>query len=144
MSNVDEPLEQAASAATEGLTRQSPGWKMMIVVDLILVLVFALLGMWSHHGGWDLLAYIRIASPFVLAYAGAAIWTGIWHTAHLFWPQGVYVWLITVLGGIGLRYLFGDGIAVPFQLVTAGTLALFLLGRRMVSNFIVTKPALVH
>ncbi len=144
MSNVDEPVEQAASEATEGLTRQSPAWKQMIIVDLILVLVFALLGLWSHHGGWDAVTYIRIASPFVLAYAAAAIWTGIWRTAHVFWPQGVYVWLITVLGGIGLRYLFGDGIAVPFQLVTAGSLAVLLLGRRMVSNFIVTKPALVR
>ncbi|MFC0581022.1 DUF3054 domain-containing protein [Micrococcoides hystricis] len=141
MANFDEPVEEAASEATEGLVRQSPAWKLMLVIDVVLVLVFAYLGMISHHESADALTYIRIASPFLLAYAGAAIFTGIWRTAHVFWPQGVTLWFITAFGGILLRYLFGDGVALAFQLVAAGTLALFLLGRRMLSNFIVTRPA---
>ena len=111
----------------------------MLVIDFLLVLVFAYLVMRSHHEELELLTYIRIASPFIIAFAAAAIFTQMWRTAHKIWPQGISVWLITAMGGIGLRYMFGDGIAVAFQLVTLGVLLVFLVGRRVLTRFLVKQ-----
>ncbi|MGQ4598037.1 DUF3054 family protein [Nocardia sp. R6R-6] len=46
------------------------------------------------------------------------------------WPSGVVVWVSTLVGGMLLRVVSGQGTAVSFVLVAGVVLALFLLGWR--------------
>ncbi len=46
------------------------------------------------------------------------------------WPTGVIVWLSTLIGGMLLRAVSGQGTAFSFILVATTALALFLLGWR--------------
>jgi hypothetical protein len=45
---------------------------------------------------------------------------------------GAVLWLVTVVVGLGIRrYAFGDGIALPFVIVTTVLLGLLLVGTRL-------------
>ncbi|MDN5789384.1 MAG: DUF3054 domain-containing protein [Micrococcales bacterium] len=101
------------------------------VLDLVLVLVFATIGRATHEHGLTVTGVIGTAWPFLL---GTAIgWGGV-RLLSKAWPlevgPGVTVWLATVVFGMLLRGVSGGGIALPFVLVAAGTLALLLVGWR--------------
>ena len=102
--------------------------------DVVLIILFAALGRRTHASGLDAAGILWTALPFLLAWAAATVmtrrnWSGLW-------PAGVLVWVITVVGGLALRVLLGDSAAVSFQLVTAGVLGAFLLGRRLVTTLL--------
>ena len=102
------------------------------VIDAVLVVVFAVLGRGSHAESLDPLGVLGTAAPFLgallLAWAIVRL-TGMRPAAP--WPSGAVVWLVTVSSGLALRILFGATAAVPFILVTAGTLAVFLILPRL-------------
>lgn len=107
---------------------------MVILIDLVLVAVFCVIGRLSHAEGilGDLPGLANTAWPFLLA-------TLIAH-AVLLWRRtqagrvlpGVFVWAVTVVLGLLLRWISGQGTALPFVIVTALTLAAFLIGWRAV------------
>ena len=105
--------------------------------DVVLIVLFATLGRRTHASGLDAPGILWTALPFLLAWAAATLltrrhWSGLW-------PAGVLVWVITVAGGLALRVLLGDGAAFSFQLVTAGVLGTFLLGRRVVTTLLLRR-----
>ncbi|MDI3331044.1 MAG: DUF3054 domain-containing protein [Micrococcus sp.] len=109
------------------------GWwpALALAVDAALIILFATLGRRTHESGMDPAGILWTALPFLIAWAAATLathrsWTRLW-------PSGVVVWLVTVVGGLLLRVLFGDTAAFSFQLVTAGVLGVFLLSRRLVT-----------
>lgn len=112
------------------------------IIDAVLVVTFAALGRRTHESGMDLAGVLTTASPFLIALAVAALVTRHAHTWTQLWPAGVLVWLITVVLGLVLRVtLFADTAAFAFQLVAAGTLFVFLIGRRLVTWLIVRSAA---
>ncbi|WP_417508267.1 DUF3054 domain-containing protein [Microbacterium sp.] len=107
---------------------------MAILIDLVLVVVFCVIGRLSHDEGIfsDLPGLLNTTWPFVLALLLA-------HGVLLLRKAqpdrmlpGVMVWFLTVVIGLLLRLFSGQGTAVPFIIVATLTLALFLLGWRAI------------
>ncbi|NLE98262.1 MAG: DUF3054 domain-containing protein [Propionibacterium sp.] len=107
-----------------------------LAVDLIFVLIFAAIGRASH--GLSALGILATAWPFLLACLVA------WVIVVALGDQGfdlrsaLVVWLVTWLGGIGLRLVSGTSAEAPFIVVAGLVLALVLWGWRLV-RFLVTR-----
>ena len=56
----------------------------------------------------------------------------LWRDPLRVWPAGVAVWLGTVTGGMILRAVTGQTVVLPFIIVALLSLAVFLLGYRLV------------
>lgn len=121
--------------------RTLPGWTIPValLVDIVLVTVFVAIGQREHTTQNGSLGLLAAASPFLIGLlvssfafcqARADRWIAVW-------PAGIGVWLGTLALGMVLRVAFGQGGApLPFILVAAGSLALFLLGRRALSGLL--------
>ncbi|WP_182353958.1 DUF3054 domain-containing protein [Flaviflexus huanghaiensis] len=102
------------------------------LLDLVLTAGFVALGMASH--GSPPAEYPLTALPFIIALVGAwALPRVSRDPASL--VSGAIVWSVTTIGGLGLRALFGDGLAGAFTLVTASVLAVFFFGWRAIAAF---------
>lgn len=109
------------------LTRPSTG----LLLDLVLVVVFAALGRASHAEAQPVIGALLTAWPFLV---GTLVGWGVVHRLSRAWPldvgRGVTVWITTLVVGMVLRRLTGAGTAWPFVLVATATLAVLLLGWR--------------
>lgn len=111
-------------------------WILALVIDAALVVLFALLGMRSHHDGFSILALATVAWPFL---AGTAIGWGIaraWREPAAPLRTGLVVWLLAAGGGMVLRVATGGGFAWSFLAVTALVLAAFLIGWRALAALV--------
>ncbi|WP_226531942.1 DUF3054 domain-containing protein [Microbacterium paraoxydans] len=105
-----------------------------VIVDTVLVLVFAAIGRASHDE--DPAGFVLTAWPFLVAlllgHLVAALLPGRprrpW---SLLW--GVVVWIVTVAGGMLVRVLSGDTAEVPFIIVATLVLGAFLVGWRAIA-----------
>ena len=106
-----------------------------LVLDVVLVIVFAAIGRSSHEEGLTVLGVVETAAPFL---AGLALG---WLVAR--WARvvpvsragGLVVWVCTVAGGMVVRQLAGEGTAFSFIVVASIVLGLFLLASRLVVRF---------
>ncbi len=96
------------------------------LLDLISVLAFVALGIRSHA---EADSFLQVAAPFIAALAVAWL-----VAAPLRAPEtlkaGAVIWLVTLVGGMLLRRVMGDGTAATFILVAASFLAVTMLGWR--------------
>ena len=100
-----------------------------MLVDLLLVTVFAILGRASHAEVLTLEGIAGTAVPFLIAgLLGTAL---AWLVGRWNWlVSGLVVSAITVVGGLLLRLAFGGTAALPFVIVAALVLTTMLLGWR--------------
>ncbi|MGW4717704.1 DUF3054 domain-containing protein [Nocardia sp. NPDC004260] len=110
------------------------------VVDALLVVVFCAIGRRSHDEA-VLAGLLRTVWPFatglvvgwlVVALRWRAAAGGGRFDITPLWPAGVVIWACTLVGGMLLRVVSGQGTAVSFVLVAGVVLAVFLLGWRAV------------
>jgi hypothetical protein len=101
-----------------------------LAVDVVLVVVFVLIGRRSHEESGALLGLGRTAWPFLAGLAAGWLAARAWRRPLRLWPEGVVVWLVTVALGMVLRVVSGQGTAFSFVVVTLVVLAVFLLGWR--------------
>ena len=105
-----------------------------LIVDAVLVTVFALLGRLSHQE--DAAGVLLTAWPFlaalVVGHLLAALLPG---RPRKPWGLGwgVVVWVVTVAGGMGLRVAGGDTAEAPFVIVATLVLLVFLVGWRAIT-----------
>lgn len=120
-----------------------------VAIDACCVLAFVVIGRASHASGETLGGIASTAWPFL---AGLAIgWLGLlcWRGARAsHWPlalapAGVAAWLGTVVAGMTLRVVAGQGTAIAFIGVALAFLGLFLLGWRLLARYIPVIPALL-
>lgn len=124
---------------------------MPFAVDVVLVVVFCLLGRRSHDEAVVGIGLLRTFWPFgtglvlgwVIAVAVASGREGA-SAAKRFdgrrvWPTAVIIWLSTLIGGMLLRAVSGQGVAFSFFLVAASFLGLFLVGWRVVAQVLRTR-----
>ncbi len=115
---------------------------MVILIDLVLVVVFCVIGRLSHAEGifGDLPGTLNTVWPFVVALL-VAHGTLLLRRAHAErMLPGLVVWVVTVAGGLLLRVVSGQGTALPFIIVATLTLALLLLGWRAVRALMRRRP----
>lgn len=115
---------------------RSRRWPVALLADVVLVIVFAGIGLIAHEGGIGLAALARTAWPFLAALAAGWLVCLAWRRPAAPIRTGLPVWAITVVAGMLLRVIAGDGTAVAFVIVAAVTLALFLVGWRAVAGLV--------
>ncbi len=113
------------------------GW---LALDLVLVAVFALVGRLSHGEAASVTGMISTAWPFAAGCLVGWLLVGLSATrTSTDWdpvrpvPAGLPVWLCTVIGGLLLRPATGSTDQLAFVIVATVTLAVFLLGWRLVA-----------
>jgi FtsH-binding integral membrane protein len=114
----------------------------LFALDLLVVVVFVLIGRRNHGEDGNAAGFFRVAAPFLLALAGAWVsgrkrWAS---AAH--WRYGVVIWVFTV--GMGLllrRVVFHNGTAIAFVIVATLFLGLGLVGWRFVGSMLAARKA---
>jgi len=107
-----------------------------LALDVVLTLVFAIVGRSSHAEALDPAGVWGTWWPFLAA-------LGIGWVVSLAWRQplgpvrtGIPVWVITVAGGMLLRAASGQGTALPFIIVATVALGLVLVGWRLIARLV--------
>lgn len=103
-----------------------------LVIDLVLVLVFVLIGRASHDENPVAGALVTLwpfASGLGVGWLVARAWR---HPLRLV-PTGLVIWACTVAGGMLLRIVSGQGVQLSFVIVAAIVLAAFLVGWRAIA-----------
>ena len=106
------------------------------VIDLVLIVAFAAIGMSSHEESVDALTLATVAWPFVAGGVIGWIVCLAWKNAVAPLRTGVPVWILAAGGGMILRVVTGGGFAVPFLIVTLIVLGVFLLGWRAIAALV--------
>ena len=106
-----------------------------LVADLVAAVVFAVIGRTSHGEGNALVGVAVTAWPFLVATVlGSLVARGL--ARSLGEPvrirRGLVVWAVTWVIGMVLRSVSGRGMAVSFVVVAGISLAVLLLGWRLV------------
>ncbi|RVW01360.1 DUF3054 domain-containing protein [Rhodococcus xishaensis] len=104
-------------------------------IDVLLVLVFAASGRRSHEEALTFAGLATTAWPFLAGLAAGWLVTFQLYRDKFdplsVFPTGVLAWVSTLLLGMLLRVISGQGTAFSFVLVAASFLALFLIGWRV-------------
>lgn len=121
---------------TQDPPRARSSWRttaLAFVADLLVVLVFVGIGRRSHAEGVTASGVVATAWPF--AAGTAAGWAGAraWRAPTSALATGVPVWAATVVLGMVLRRVSGDGTPVSFVVVAGVFLGTFLVGWRAVA-----------
>lgn len=122
MSEVSSPVTDGAAAAA--------------AADVLLVLAFVMVGRRNHGESWALAEVAQTAWPFLAGLAVGWLVARAWQDPFAVGWTGVIVWAGTVVAGVGLRALSGQGVQTSFVLVSAGVLALVLIGWRLVAALV--------
>jgi hypothetical protein len=106
--------------------------------DVVAVLAFAAVGRSAHAEGVDAFGVLTTAAPFLLGLVVGWLMARAWR-APLRLPVATAVWIGTTVIGLGLRAVFTHSLPVTFVLVAAASLALLLLGWRVVTRLIISS-----
>jgi peptidoglycan/LPS O-acetylase OafA/YrhL len=112
-----------------------------VVLDAALVVVFALVGRASHGEDLAPSGVLGTAWPFLAGGLVGWIVARAWRAPSRVVPTGLIVWGVTVVVGMVLRALTGEGVVVPFVITTAIILGILMLGWRAASALIVRRRA---
>lgn len=110
-----------------------------LIADAACILVFCTIGRRSHAEGLTVAGVIETAWPF-LAGTGAG-WLAVraWRQPTAMAPQGIVIWLSTVVIGMLLRRATSQGTAVSFVVVATLSTAILLLGWRLAARLLARR-----
>lgn len=117
------------------------GW-VAAVVDVLLIVLFALIGRSSHGEANTALALWTTAYPFLAGWAIGYVTSGAWARPLRLWPTGVVVWVLAVFIGLAIRVATGQGdvggdpLPISFVIVTTIVLGVFLIGWRFLARLL--------
>ncbi|MGN7190042.1 MULTISPECIES: DUF3054 domain-containing protein [unclassified Curtobacterium] len=120
------------------------GW-LAAVVDIVLIVAFALIGRSSHAEASSVAGTWTTAYPFLAGWAVGSLVSLAWKRPLRIWPTGVVVWVATVAVGMLLRVLTGQGdvagdpLPLSFVIVATVVLGLFLVGWRAIVRPLVER-----
>ncbi|QKJ18705.1 DUF3054 domain-containing protein [Microbacterium hominis] len=109
-------------------------------LDAALVTTFAAIGR-ASHGESAFAGLGATAWPFLVGLAAGWVATLAWRAPARPVRTGIGVWLVTVGIGMLLRAASGQGIAAAFIVVATITLAVFLVGWRLIAALIGRRRA---
>lgn len=100
---------------------------MWLVVDLLLVGVFAVVGRLSHYGSLTPSGWWETAWPFLAGTLVAWVLLRLLHRPGVDVVSGIVVWGVALVGGMVLRQASGQGTALPFVIVATLVLGALLV-----------------
>jgi hypothetical protein len=106
------------------------------VLDVVLVLVFVLVGRSSHAEALNPIGILQTLWPFLAGLVVGWLVIRAWRRPLAIVWTGIVAWVATVAVGMILRVVSGQGIALSFVIVATIVLGLFLLGWRAVAALI--------
>lgn len=121
------------------MTKRTWGW-LAAVIDVVLIVVFAVIGRSSHGEAASAVGLWTTAYPFLAGWAIAYVTSGAWARPLRLWPTGVVAWILTVFVGMAIRVATGQGVVdgnplpISFVIVATIVLGVFLLGWRLVAR----------
>lgn len=124
-----------------GRVTRTWGW-LAAVVDIVLIVAFALIGRSSHAEASSVAGLWTTAYPFLAGWLVGYLIVRGWRRPLRLWPTGVVVWVATVAIGMLLRVLTGQGdvagdpLPLSFVIVATVSLAVFLLGWRLLAGLV--------
>lgn len=104
-------------------------------LDIVMVLVFAVVGRSSHGEADSLAGVLTTAWPFLVAAVTGSLIAFPWRKPYG-WRTGIVVWVTTVVLGMVLRVVAGGSTAVTFWIVAFISLGILQLGWRLVARLI--------
>jgi hypothetical protein len=107
-----------------------------LLLDAVLVVAFAAIGRATHDGdvlGPGGLGLAETAWPFLVALGVGWLASLAWRRPTAPLRTGVPVWATTVAGGMLLRAVAGQGVALAFVVVATATLLVLLVGWRAIA-----------
>lgn len=113
------------------------------VIDVVLVLVFVLIGRGSHDEGFTLLGTLITVWPFLVALAVGWVVMRAWRSPRAVAWTGVGIWVVTVAVGMLLRVVSGQGTAPSFVIVATIVLGVFLVGWRALARVVARRRSVV-
>ena len=122
------PQRQESAPAVD----QSRWVFLSVVLDVVLVVLFTVIGRVSHGEGLGFAGVAQTAWPFLVGTLLAWLAFGAWRRPLAIVRTGIPVWLLTVIVGMLLRVVSDQGIAVSFVIVATVVLGVFLLGWRAI------------
>jgi len=110
-----------------------------LTVDLVLVVLFTIVGHYTHSHNFDPQGLMTTAWPFLLGLLAAWVLTAVWDRPISPLRTGTGVWAITVLIGLVLRGVTGAGdtpgeIPVTFMIVATSLNLITLVGWRIIAT----------
>jgi hypothetical protein len=126
------------------VTTRTFAW-LAAVIDVVLLVLFALIGRVSHGEGLTPWTLWVTAYPFLAGWAIAYVTSGAWSRPLAIWPTGVVAWILTVFVGMVIRVASGQGVEdgnpVPLSFLIVATVVtgVFLLGWRLVLRPVVRR-----
>ena len=126
---------------TDRPTRRLPTQHVALAaaLDVAFVLGFVLVGRRSHAHPADLAGIASTAWPFLVGLAAGWGVARAWRTPFAVVAVGLPIWVATVVGGMVLRHVAGQGTATPFVVVATIVLAIFLIGWRIVAAVVIRR-----
>jgi hypothetical protein len=123
-------------AGADPVADRSGGAFPAFLTDVLLVLLFAVIGRASHGEDLSPGGVATTTWPFLVGLvAGWSITLG-WRAPVAPVRTGLGVWAVTLVGGMLLRALSGQGVVVAFVIVAAIVLLVFLVGWRALFSLI--------
>ncbi len=104
------------------------------VIDLVLVVVFAVVGRASHAEGLTVGGISQTGWPFLAACIAGWIVVSLLDDNGYGPRAALVLWLVTVLGGMGLRIATGDTAELPFVIVATISLFSAFFGWRLIAR----------
>lgn len=135
------PPEPPRTAAHPTAPGDPPTRRMVLLallVDVVLVVAFAAIGRASHGEdvlGPDGLGLAQTTWPFLVSLLAGWLAMRLWRFPLAIVAAGVSVWLYTLIGGMLLRAISGQGVEVAFVIVAAIVLAI-LVGWRVIAALV--------
>ena len=110
-----------------------------LIVDLILVVLFTIVGHYTHSHNFDPQGLMTTAWPFLAALVLAWLLTAVWDRPISPLATGTGVWAVTVLVGLVLRGVTGAGgdpgtVPVSFMIVATSLNLVTLVGWRIIAT----------
>lgn len=106
---------------------------MAFAADVVLVVVFAVIGRASHQEDVSMGGVALTAWPFLVGLVAGWLVSLGWRAPLAPVRTGLGVWALTLSGGMLLRAVSGQGVQVAFVIVAAIVLLLFLVGWRTIA-----------
>ncbi|MFQ6485558.1 DUF3054 domain-containing protein [Brachybacterium epidermidis] len=101
-----------------------------LVGDLLIVLLFVAIGLIQHGDSLITQNLFTVGWPFAVGALLGHLAIRSWRAPFALWPQGVFVWAITIAGAMVIRSLLGAGAELSFVLVSAAVTGVLMLGWR--------------